>query len=80
VVAPPFEELEQHEVSWVHRSTPEGLVGLVASRSYVIVLPPQRRATVLAEVRDLATTHPDLAGRDVIEIPYRTHCYRASAS
>lgn len=76
-VTTPFTTLEHIEVPWLHRSTPEALVELVASRSYVITLPPERRAVVLAQVRDLVTSHPDLAGRDVVEVPYRTHCFRA---
>lgn len=50
----------------------DGLADLVASRSYVISLDNEDRATVLAAVRELATKHPDLAGHETFEMPYFT--------
>jgi SAM-dependent methyltransferase len=77
IVGAPFGPLERRQVGWRHLLDVDGLVDLVASRSYLIVLPAHERAEVLAEVRRLATTHPELAGRASFEIPYLTRCYRA---
>jgi SAM-dependent methyltransferase len=55
------------------------LADTLATRSYVIALSAGDRAELLDEVRHLALTHPDLAGRERFEIPYLTtvsRCYR----
>jgi len=36
------------------------------------------RESILDEVRDLARTHPELAGRDTFALPYDTLVYRAT--
>ncbi|HEY7859182.1 MAG TPA: class I SAM-dependent methyltransferase [Candidatus Nanopelagicales bacterium] len=75
VVSTRFTEPERavfaHQVSL----TVDSLVGLVSTFSYVRLSP--RRDEVLAAVRDLATTHPDLAGRNTFELPYVTAAYRS---
>ena len=53
------------------------LVDMVASRSRIILLPPDEKAAVLSEVRRLMATHPDLVGRTEYELPYITECTRA---
>lgn len=75
-VGPPFGPIERHQVTWRHRLACEAILDLVASRSYVITMPPDARAALLAEVRRLLATHPDLAGRTEVELPYVTHCFR----
>jgi SAM-dependent methyltransferase len=72
-----FAPVETSTVEWRHTLTPDDLTDLVASRSYVITLPDDDRTALLAEVRGLVAHHPALAGRDRIEMPYLTHCYRA---
>ncbi|MFN8157114.1 MAG: class I SAM-dependent methyltransferase [Candidatus Nanopelagicales bacterium] len=57
--------------------TPEQLLGLVSTYSYVRLSP--RADQLYAEVRELLATHPDTAGRDVIEMPYVTATYRSPA-
>jgi hypothetical protein len=54
--------------------TPDDVVRRIASVSHVVVLPEPERAAVLDEVRTIVTTHPDVAERDLIEIPYRVDC------
>lgn len=49
---------------------------MAASRSYVIALSPEERAEVLDGVRELVATHPDTAGKDVIDLPYVTSAFR----
>jgi SAM-dependent methyltransferase len=72
-----FETVETYAREWRYDLGHEDLIDLVASRSYVITMPSAERAALLSRVRDLITSHPALAGRDRIEMPYLTHCYRA---
>lgn len=75
-VGPPFSPLERHDVPWVHQLTVPGLLDMVASRSYVILLPPEERQTLLDRVRQLAETDPALAGQPEVSLPYVTECWR----
>lgn len=77
VAGPPFGPLQRHDVEWSHNFSRDGIVELVASRSYVITLPEPQRQGILDDVRHLIDTHPDLAGRQDIVVPYITECYRA---
>jgi SAM-dependent methyltransferase len=77
-VGPPFGPLERRDIAWTHPTTPDGLLDLVASRSYVITLPDADRAALLHQVRDLLTGHPALAGRQRLGLPYVTRCFRAT--
>lgn len=72
-----FHPLESAAFPWRHELTPDELADMVASRSYVITLPADRRTELLAEVRALTARHPALAGRDRITMPYTAYCYRA---
>jgi SAM-dependent methyltransferase len=74
-----FEPVETHTVEWRFELGPEELVDLVASRSYVITMPERERGALLDRVRDLTATHPALAGRERVEMPYVTRCFRARA-
>ena len=57
--------------------TPDEVLDLVASRSYVITLADEERAAVLAAVAALLREHPDLTGAKTIHLPYRTRSWRA---
>ncbi|MFK3985348.1 class I SAM-dependent methyltransferase [Micromonospora sp. NPDC050397] len=72
-----FEPLERAEFTHATRHTADTLVGLVGTRSYYLTASPQRRRELESAVRDLATNHPDLAGLESFELPYRTTAYRA---
>jgi SAM-dependent methyltransferase len=78
VIGAPFGPVETHHVRWTDVIGRERLIDLVASRSGVIVLEPGERADLLAEVNRLLDTHPDVAGRAEVEMPYVTVCARAS--
>jgi SAM-dependent methyltransferase len=54
-----------------------GLADVVATRAYVIDMPPAARTALLDEVRDLARNHPDLAGWARFELPYMTVAVRS---
>jgi SAM-dependent methyltransferase len=79
-IGPPFGPVETREFGWTHRIGPDTLLDLVASRSYVILLPPDERAALLAQVRQLMATHPALVGRTEFDMPYVTQCARAELS
>jgi SAM-dependent methyltransferase len=54
---------------------PEGLVDRMATVSSVAALDTVGRERVFDQVRALARTHPDLAGREEAVLPYRTQVY-----
>lgn len=70
-----FEPLREAEFSNVQRGGLETIIDRVASVSYVAAAPPQARDAVLAEIRELLMTDPEIAGSDVIELPYVTNVY-----
>jgi SAM-dependent methyltransferase len=73
-----FGPVSVREFTWTHWIGLDRLLDLVASRSAVILLPAEARAALLDEVRELAGTHPALAGREAFGLPYVTECARAS--
>jgi len=75
-VGAPFSPPERRIFTWVHQTTPTGVLDLVASRSYVITLSDGPRARLLSDVRALVSSHPALVGKDTIELPYQTRCTR----
>ena len=54
--------------------TPDALVGLVSTYSYVRLR--EDADQVYAAVRRLLASHPDTAGRDVVDVPYVCAAYR----
>ncbi len=77
-VGAPLGPVERFDVAWAQPLTRTDLLDLVASRSYVITMPADDRADLLAAVQRLLDTHPDLAGRPLIDLPYLTRCSRAA--
>ena len=76
-IGPPFGPVERRSVDWVYRLSRAEMIDWVASRSYVITLPDERRHDVLGQVRDLLDRHPALAGEDGIAVNMVTRCTRA---
>jgi hypothetical protein len=74
VVGDPFGALEHEAFRWTGTFTPDSLVELAASRSYIITATEARRDEVLAGVRSLGERVADAEGR--ITMPYVTHAYR----
>jgi MOSC domain-containing protein YiiM/SAM-dependent methyltransferase len=70
-----FEPLQLATFDHVQRGGVETIVDRVASISYVAAMPDGPRSAVLDEVRALLATHPDTAGSDVIELPYRADVF-----
>jgi SAM-dependent methyltransferase len=79
-VGPPFGPLESTRVPWSTRLTPDAVVDLVASRSWAITMPWRRREAMFADIRQLLATHPDTAGRDLVDLPYIARCYRTGSA
>jgi SAM-dependent methyltransferase len=73
-----FGAIESAEFRHALPHTPETLVELLKSRSYFLTASPGRQEALEEEVRDLAATHPDLAGRAEFALPYVTVVYRAT--
>jgi SAM-dependent methyltransferase len=71
---PGFGPMETAEFQHRQPMTADGVVQRVASVSHVAVLPEGERDAVLAEVREILRSHPDVVGRDQLELPYRTDC------
>ncbi len=71
-----FGPVESLRVEHVQELDADRLVGLAASWSYVALRPD--REAVLAQVRDIAVHHPDLAGRATFTLSYQTRAYRAA--
>lgn len=72
-----FEPLERAEFRHTTSHTVDTLIGLVGTRSYYLTAPTQRRRELESAIRDLAASHPGLAGRETFGLPYRTTAYRA---
>jgi SAM-dependent methyltransferase len=76
-VGAPFTRFEHFDTHWESPLTPQGLIDLIASRSYVIVASPDEHEKIVGGVRQLTEQHPELAGREQFELPYVTYCTRA---
>ncbi|HEY0118391.1 MAG TPA: class I SAM-dependent methyltransferase [Cellulomonas sp.] len=73
-----FTRPEVLEVRWAQPVTTAGLRTLAGTRSFLLTMPDDQREARLAEVDRLAATHPSLAGRPQVPLPYVTHAWRAT--
>lgn len=76
-VVAPMGPLTQESWLWVRTLTPDTLLDLVRSRSAYLVAEPDAQQRMIDGVRELLTSHPDLAGRDSFAMPYRTVAFRS---
>ncbi|MGW3887512.1 class I SAM-dependent methyltransferase [Micromonospora chokoriensis] len=74
---PAFEPIELGEFPHHTTITPDDIVAMLHTRSYWLTASTERRATIDRELRKLLATHPDLTGRETVELPYRTIVLRA---
>jgi len=72
-----FTAVEAATFRWTDRLPAGALRVLAGTRSYLLTLPDDERAALLADVDALEATHPALAGRAAIDLPYVTSAYRA---
>ena len=68
---------ERHEMRHRQSISPADLRDMSLSRSHVLQLDPAERERVLARVHELGETHPDLAGREAVDLPYLTVTWRS---
>jgi ubiquinone/menaquinone biosynthesis C-methylase UbiE len=74
-----FGPVTVHRFRYLQPLDEQLLVDRVASQSWIGAMPDGERAELLEQVRQLARTHPDLAGRDSFDMPYDTEvaiCHR----
>jgi SAM-dependent methyltransferase len=74
----PFTATAARDFRWSQELAPTDIVDLVATRSQIQVLSDAERTDVLARVGDFVASHPAVAGRGRIVVPYVTSCWRAT--
>jgi SAM-dependent methyltransferase len=57
--------------------TPNEVIGMLHTRSDYLTAEPTQRERVDRDLRELFASHPDLAGQERVELPYRTLVLRA---
>ena len=72
----PFGPLEEAQFEWSMEFDRPGLIELLKSRSYYIIASPDEQASLEAAVHDLLDHDPDVGGKTVWKMPYRTHAFR----
>lgn len=71
-----FGPLRETYLNHGHRGAPEQvIVERVLSTSYIAALPEAEQAKVVAQVRALIASSPDLAGKQEVVFPYRTDAF-----
>lgn len=65
-----FTSLQHRVVPWEQAVDADLLVRRAASTSFVSALPDDARSVALDRIRELAVTHPDLAGRPTFGFPH----------
>ncbi|MGI4815611.1 MAG: class I SAM-dependent methyltransferase [Janthinobacterium lividum] len=71
-----FGPLREAHFSHGHTGTTEDVVlNRVRSTSFISALPPEKRADIEHQVRELIATEPALAGRDQVTLPYETAAF-----
>ena len=76
--SPLFDEPEYVEFHHTQALSHDGLVGLVASRSYVIAMPANQRDRLLGQVSDL---YDETTGSSYpFELAYRSQCWRTTCA
>lgn len=71
-----FGPLRERRFPHAHVGSPENvIVDRILSVSYIAALPPERRKSVEAQIRDLIDRTPSLAGKKEVTFPYETVVY-----
>jgi SAM-dependent methyltransferase len=78
VIGAPFGPTQTFDVAWSRPMNLELLLEMVRSRSHFITAEPVEKEQILAAVRVLVESDPELAGGGSFEMPYRTYCFRAT--
>lgn len=70
-----FGPIESITVDWTETMTPADLVALATTRSYYLTASPQDQQRVRTDSSRLLAER--FASAETVELPYRTHCFRA---
>jgi len=71
-----FSPINEKHFRYVHSGAPEDvIVNRVRSISFINGLPAEQQAPIFERIRQLVATHPDLAGRETVELPYDTAAF-----
>lgn len=70
-----FTPLVERQFSHDQVLDPDGVVELMASRSFIAALDDDENRVVRDEIRHLLAEHPETAGRRALVLPYRTDAY-----
>jgi SAM-dependent methyltransferase len=76
--ASPFLEPETRLFRWTRPMTKEDLIGMAATYSAVITMDEPARREHLRSMRRYIDDLPRLAGLDMIDVPMRSYCWRAT--
>lgn len=68
--SPLFSKVTEARFQHGQSMSPDDLVARIESTSFISVLPQQDKDRVRTQIRELAASHPELAGRERFEFPY----------
>ncbi|MFG2055399.1 class I SAM-dependent methyltransferase [Micromonospora sp. NPDC048930] len=74
---PAFEPVELGEFAHAATLTPDEVVAMLHTRSYWLTASTEEQEKIDRGLKSLFATHPDLAGRETVELPYRTFVFRS---
>ncbi|MGC4747762.1 class I SAM-dependent methyltransferase [Micromonospora sp. DT201] len=74
---PAFGPVELREFTHRTTLTPDEVLGMIRTRSYWLTASAEDQQRVERELAELLDTHPALAGRGTVDLPYRTMVLRA---
>ena len=70
-----FTPLQQVQFSHVQTVTAEKMLDRAVSTSFIATLPAAEKAQLVADIRALLATHPDISGHTEFPLPYRTEVF-----
>jgi SAM-dependent methyltransferase len=71
-----FTPPRRHVVTWTRPMSPPDLVALLGTYSPVLAMSESERARLYDTSHEYIDKHPQLAGRELIDVPFRTVCWR----
>lgn len=71
-----FEPPRRHVVEWTRPMSPHDLVALLGTYSAVLAMSESERARLYDTSHEYIDKHPELSGRELIDVPFRTVCWR----
>ncbi len=74
---PAFEPVVLGEFAHSTTLTPDEVVSMLHTRSYWLTASADEQDRVDRELQNLFATHPDLEGRETVQLPYRTFVLRS---